>query len=218
MLNRLLEQRDEAVDFAGGVFIRLGRAGGVLEHRVHQNGNGLGDAIEDEQLVGDEEVDHRGLQIVVRRTRHHRLDVMNEFVADETDRPAGEPRQAGHRDGAILLHHALDRRQAVAQAGRGRRSAGPGFCLNAEGLDDLAVLKHFDGLAHLPDDRARIAAHERVAPDMLAALDRLEQEGLARPTDLAIGRKRRFNVSQQPAGDGDQVALGGQLQKLFECG
>ena len=72
--------------------------------------------------------------------------------------------------------------------------------------------------AHLPDDRARVAADERVAAEVFAALDGFEQERFARPADFAIGRERRFDVGQQPAGDGDQVALGGQLQELFECG
>ena len=41
-------------------------------------------------------------KLVLRRARHDRLDVVDELVADEPDRPAGKARQAGHRHGAIL--------------------------------------------------------------------------------------------------------------------
>ena len=47
VLGWLLEQGDEAVDLADGVFLSLGRAGRVFEHGVDQDGNGLGHAIED---------------------------------------------------------------------------------------------------------------------------------------------------------------------------
>ena len=94
VLAGLFEQGDQPVDFADGVLVGLRRAGGVLEHGVDQDGDGLGDAIEDQQLVGDQEIHHRRLQVVVRRARHDRLDVVDELVADETDRAAGEPRQA----------------------------------------------------------------------------------------------------------------------------
>ena len=119
MLGGLFEQGDEPVDFADGVLVRLRRAGGILEHGVDQHRDGLRHPIEDEQLVGDEEIHHRGPQLVVRRTWHHRFDVVNEFVADKTDRPARETRQSGHRDGAIPLHHVLDDRQSVRTLGRG---------------------------------------------------------------------------------------------------
>ena len=65
MFARLFEQRDQALDFADGVLVGLGRAGGVVEHGVDQHGDGLGDAVEDEQLVGDEEIHHR--RAAVRR-------------------------------------------------------------------------------------------------------------------------------------------------------
>ena len=117
-----------------------------------------------------------------------------------------------------MLHHALDRRQSVAQAvRRAQRRPSPASAWIPKLSTHLAVLQHLHRLAHLPDDRARIAAHEGVAPEVFAALDRLEQERLARPADLAVGRERRFDIRQQPAGDGDQVALGGQLQELVEC-
>ncbi len=59
MFARLFEQRDEPLDFADGVLVGFRRAGGVVEHGVDQDGDGLRDAIEDEQLVGDEEIHRR---------------------------------------------------------------------------------------------------------------------------------------------------------------
>ena len=67
------------------------------------------------------------------------------------------------------------------------------------------------------DDRARIAADERVAAEMFAAFDGFEQKRFALAADFAVGRERRFNVGQQAARDGDQVALRGQFQKFFQC-
>ena len=93
----LFEQGDQPLDFAHGLFVGLLGAGGVVQDGVDQHGHGLGDAVENEQLVGDEEIHHRRLQFVARRARHDRFDVVDELVADEPDGPAGEPRQAGHR-------------------------------------------------------------------------------------------------------------------------
>ena len=42
---------------------------------------------------------------------------------------------------------------------------------------------------------------------MLAAFDGFEQKRFALPANLAIGRQRRFNVSQQTARHRDQVSL-----------
>ena len=90
--------------------------------------------------------------------------------------------------------------------------------MHAEGLDHFAVLDHLDGLAHLTNDPARVAADKGIAPDVLASFDGFKQERLALPANLAIGRERRLDVRQQPAGDGDQVALGRQTEELFEGG
>ena len=70
----------------------------------------------------------------------------------------------------------------------------------------------------LADYRARIAAHERVAAEVLAALDGLEEERLPGPANLAIRGERGFNVSQEGAGYRHQVALAGQLQEFIQRG
>ena len=72
------------------------------------------DAVENEQLVGDEKIHHGRLQFVMRRARHDGFDVVDEFVADEADRAAGEARQARHGHRAVFFHHALDNFEAVA--------------------------------------------------------------------------------------------------------
>ena len=82
-------------------------------------------------------------------------------------------------------------------------------------LGDFSVLQNLDAIFRLPDDGARIAADERVASQMFAALDRLEQKRFARAADFAIGRERRFNVGEQASRDGNHVALRGQLQKFI---
>jgi len=69
-------------------------------------------------------------------------------------------------------------------------------------------------VAGLPDDRARIATDERVAAEMLAPFDRLEQKRFALAANFTVGGERRFNVSQQAARDGDHVALRGQFQRI----
>jgi len=70
-------------------------------------------------LVRDEKIHHRRFQFIVRRARHDGFDVVDEFIADEADRTAGETRQSRHRHRAIFLHHALDHFEAVEDRERG---------------------------------------------------------------------------------------------------
>ena len=91
------------------------------------------------------------------RTRDDGFDIVNEFVADEAHRTAGETRQARQRDRAIFFHHALYDFETVFHAILTRLFARRG---NAELLHDLAVLGDFDFVAGLLDDRARVAADE----------------------------------------------------------
>ena len=71
----------------------------------------------------------------------------------------------------------------------------------------LPFSSDFDAVAGLADDRARIAADERVAAEMFAAFDRFEQERFALAADFAISRERRFDIGEQPARDRNQIAL-----------
>jgi len=70
--------------------------------------------------------------------------------------------------------------------------------------------------AVLPDHRARVAAHEGVAPEMFAAFDRFEEERLALAADFAVGRERRFQIGENAARDGNEISLRRKLQKFIQ--
>src|SRR5690242_1190112 len=103
MFAGLFEQRDKAFDLANGIFIGLGRGGCVIEDGIDQDSDGLSDAIKNKQLICDEKIHDGSLQIITRWTRNDRLDIVNEFVADETDCPAGETRQPGNGYRTVFL-------------------------------------------------------------------------------------------------------------------
>jgi hypothetical protein len=64
-----------------------------------------------------------------------------------------------------------------------------------------------------------IHAQEGIAPDLLAALDALQQErGRTGLGQLEVNRNRRFQVGQQRAVDGDQIALVEQAAGCFVGG
>ena len=91
----LFEQRNEPVDFACCVFVGLFGSRRVVNHGVDQDRYRLRDPVKDQQLVGDEEAHDRRLQVVAGWARHDRLNIVDEFVADEPDCPARETRQLG---------------------------------------------------------------------------------------------------------------------------
>ena len=101
----------------------------------------------------------------------------------------------GQGTGAILLQNLFHDFEAVLHAVVA--SAGLRSAHGSELLDDLAVFEHLDAVAGLPDDRARIAADERIAPEVFAAFDRFEQKRFALPANFAVGRERRFKIGQQ---------------------
>ena len=213
VLAGLFEQRDQPLNFAGGIFVRFFRVGGVFLRGVDQHGEGLGDAVEDQQLVGNEKIHDRRLQLIMGGPGHDRLDIMNEFVADKTDRAAGEARQPRHRHRAIFPHHPLDHFETVLHLLRIGRSI-----RHRELLDDFAVFNQLDAIGGLANDCARIAADKGIAAEMFAAFDRFKQERLARPANLAVRGQRRFDISQQPARNGNEISLRSQLGELFEGG
>ena len=248
---RLLEQQDNAFDFSDSVFISLCCAGLVVEEGVDEDGDGLQDPVEDQKLIGDEEINRGRAQIVARRSRHNRLHVVDELITDESDGAAGETRQARKRHGLIFFQNALDDFEAVADlVGRvtpcalcfvitgsgGQRTARPtvanefpltpslsptggeggeaGRGGNGEPLYHPPALKHLNTVARLLDDRARVATDERIAAQMFAAFDRLEQKRFALSANFAISGKGRLEIGQQTARDRDEVPLRRQFQKL----
>src|SRR5437867_4249332 len=171
-------------------------------------GEGLRVAVEDEQLVGDQKIHSRRAQVVLRRSWHDGFDVVDEFVADETDRAAGEPGQTGQGHGTILFQNALDHFEAVPDT-RGAVSGGP--ARDHKLLHDVAAFDDLDAIVGLPNDRARVAANEGVTTQMLAAFDRFKKKRFALAANFPIGRQGRFQVSQQTARDRNQVALRREL-------
>src|ERR1700677_1400437 len=203
MLEGLLQQGDDALDFADGIFVGVLGAGRAIENCGDEGGDGLGGAVEDEQFIGDEEIHDRRLQVVARRSGDDRLDVVNKLVTDESDGAAPETGQAGGRGRPIAAHDLFPPRQAVPDPGS-----------DGETFDGFAVFEDVHAVGGLFDDGAGIASDEGVTANMLAAFDGLEEEGFARAADFSIDRERSLQVGQNAAGDGNEVALGGALQEL----
>ena len=99
-----------------------------------------------------------------------------------------------------------------------RVPAGKRLARDGEMVRQLAILQHVHAGAVLADDRARVAADKGIAAQVFAAFDRFEEERFALPADFPVGREGRFKISQEPAGNGDEVPLGGQLLKFFQGG
>ena len=91
------------------------------------------------------------------------------------------------------------------------------YCGDEPWLEVLRRFPDLDVLAVLPDDRARVAADEGIAPDVLAAFHGLEEERFALAADLAVGRERRFQIGQNTARHGDQISLRREFLKFIKC-
>lgn len=85
-------------------------------------------------------------------------------------------------------------------------------------FDHLAVRDDLNAVGGLLDDGARVAAHERIAPEVLAALDRLEQEGFPLPPDLLVGGQRRLEIREDAARDGDEIPCAASFRKSSSFG
>src|SRR5687768_9800417 len=75
-----------------------------------------------------------------------------------------------------------------------------------------------DLAAVLANDRARIAADERVTAEMFAAFDRFKKERLALPANFQISGERRFEIREQTPRDRHKIALRGQFQEFVQFG
>ena len=192
MFTGLFEQCDDSLNFVRRIFVSVFRAVGVINNRVDENRDGLLRAVENQNLVGDEEIHHGRFQFVLRRTRNGRFHVVNKFVADKTNRATGETRQSrrGHR--AKFFHHAFDHFKSVFHVAPDHKT-----------FRHATVLKHLDVRAVLPDDRARIAADERVASDVFATFDGFKKKRFALTANFAVSREWRFEVGENAACDGN---------------
>ncbi len=166
---------------------------GVGVH-VHEHGDRVLEMVEDEQHVGQHERHVRQPDGVGVRLAE-RLDRAHEVIAEVADRAAGERR------------HVRPRRLAVARDLLGRERVRIGRLVT-------------EGPAH---DLARAHADEAVAPDLLAALGGLEQEGgsstppTLAPAQLQERRDRGLGVVDEAVAQRDRVVPARQLADLVEA-
>ena len=76
---------------------------------------------------------------------------------------------------------------------------------------NFSIFDDLNTVASLLDDRARIAADERVAAEMFAALDGFKEKRLALSANFAVGRERRFQIGENAARDGNEISLRREL-------
>ena len=133
-------------------------------------------------------------------TAAHRFEPGGRVVAEIADRAAGEARQPWH-ERRVEAGHQLAQR-GDERLVRLRRLSGA--------IDDrLAVPR--------AQDQERILAEERIAADVLATLDRLEQERVVGVLgDLEERRHRRQQVGDKLLADRHERAALGEIFEFFE--
>ena len=147
------------------------------------------EVVEDHEHVGEHQR-HVRQPDGVRVGVAQRLDGAHEVVAEEADGAAREGRRVGER-----------RLAEGADLGSGQR---------------VGVAAIAQRPAH---DLARAHADEAEAPDALALLGGLEQEGgelRIAPAQLEERAHRRLEVVDEAVAQGDEVVLAGQLAHLVE--
>ena len=144
-----------------------------------------------------------GIVAIERRVagaRRGRLEPRRGVVAEIADGAAGEARQPGHERRLEAVHQLAQRvdERLVAVGGH------------------AGLLDH--GLAvAAAQDQERILAEERIAPDVLAAFDALEQEGvIGMLGDLEERRHRRQQVGDQLLAHRHERGALGQVHELFK--
>ena len=141
---------------------------------------------------------------VGRRARGRRGTGSNQrrgAVAEVADRAAGEPRQSGHERRAEVGHQPPQRRRRTARS------------LSVVTPPRSMVVRAVAGA----QDQERILAEERVAADVLAALDALEQERVVGVLgDLQKRRDRRQQVGDDLLAHRHERAAARQFLELLE--
>ena len=189
----------EKVDLRAGEVVEPAKIFARPQPRVGDREDPMLDVIERQDGVEDHE---RGLIAVGRRLvqRHGALEPLGGVVVEIADGAADEARQLGHERRLELGHQPaqhVDERLAPA------------------GLH--AGLLHRRLRVAAAQDHERVLAEERVAADVLAALDALEQErvvGVLR--DLQERRHRRQQVRHDLAPHRHERAAPRQLHELLE--
>ena len=170
--------------------------------RVGDDQDPVLDVIEREHRVEQHEA---GLVRAVGRraeVAEHRLEPRRRAVAEIADRPAREARQLRHERRPEVGHQTpqrLDERPLAL----GRHAA----AIHRR----LAVAR--------AQDEERILAEERVAPDVLAALDAFEEEGVVGVLgDLQERGHRRQEIGDDLLAHGDERAAPRQLLEFVKRG
>ena len=166
---------------------------------VHHDDGAPEQVVEDHHAVRDH---HHGVGETERvgGAPRQTLDRPDEVVTEIADRPAGEPRQARHRDRRQPAQPFGEVADRILRLARRRPPVAPRPALDAA----LAVPPH------LP----RLGPEESVARPALASHQRLEQERERRPRDFGERRDRGVGVEHHLAHDRHQAALPGAAQEL----
>ena len=159
----------------------------------------MAQVVEDQQAVRKHE--HRvGELLVVLGEGRKTLDVADHVVGQEPDRAALETGQARHGDCLELGQQAPKGLEWIAARQQLRGPVGP---------------SHADPTALGGEHQVRVGAQERVAGPLLAAFDRLEEEGVGAGPEPQEGGQRGVEVRGELGEDRDQVALCRQGVKLL---
>jgi len=134
------------------------------------------------------------------RLQRDRLEPRGGVVAEISDGAAREPRQPGD-ERRVEARHQLAQRRDERLVGTGRLS---------RAVEDRRAVAR-------AKDEKRILAEERIAADVLAALDGFEQERIVRVLgDLEERRHRRQQVRHDLLVDGDERPALRQLLEFLE--
>ncbi len=185
---RALQPIDQRLNLLRGGPVR--RLNVAVHEGVRYDGDLVLNVIEDQQTVGQHEDRFWYVNAAARRLRHTRFKVLDGVVRDVADRPARKIRQSGHLGVADVRHARLEYVQRI----------------------DLAARLARTGAQYLK----RLGADEAVAGQVLAALDRFQQERVGAAGDLQVGGHRRFKVGADLPVDRNGVVLLGERFELFK--
>ena len=187
---RIAQPFQHELDLVHGGVVGLAWIAGHV--RVGQQDHAPAHVIEDGELVGDHEVGVRQTQ-VVGVFLGQPLEAAHEVISHVANGAADKGRQVGIGGRAVALHELAQKSQWMR--GRGRLA-----------LVD-AVIRKVDLVAARADQHLGVKADERIAPDLLALLDALEQKGVFAVGQLAKNRNGCLHVGQDLAPDRDEVPL-----------
>ena len=171
----------------------------------------MGQVIEDEDEVRLDEGGHRHADRVALRQRDRGFEAGDRVVGDGPDAAAGEPGHVLRGCHAAARDEPADRGQGIA----GRRARDRQvWCVGRDG--DRTGLDAGDAVADL-EQAPRTDPQERVAPETLAALDRLEEIGWTAVVEAQEGTDRGLEVGRTRGTQHDRVRVGGDPLRLGQA-